>query len=230
MQNNYGLTSIQRGIFVKEIENRFLCQVIVDGIQQICYIPSSCRLDNFLDLKGKNILLIPTKGRQTATKYAVLAVEYKRNYILLNSNLANRVVEQGITSRRFCYLGKRSSVKREFIVDDYKCDLYIEDSDTLIEIKSIITQKDVECFPSVYSKRALRQLDQLYWCLKLGRNVVYIIVSLNPYLKAIYIDQESEFYSRFIKCTNQGMKVFVYTCRLSKENNVKLCKQISIDY
>ncbi|MEY8354936.1 DNA/RNA nuclease SfsA [Lachnospiraceae bacterium 54-53] len=230
MQNNYMLTSIQKGIFVKEIENRFLCQVIVDGIQQICYIPSSCRLDNFIDLEGKSILLIPTKGRKNATKFAVLAVEFKRNYIILNSNLANRVVEQGITSRRFFYLGKRSLVRREFIVDDYKCDLYIEDSDTLIEIKSIITLKDVEIFPSVYSKRALRQLDQLYWCLKNGRNVVYIIISMNPYLKSIYLDSKSEFYSKYVRCINKGMKAVAYTCRLNKEMSIELYKQIGIDY
>lgn len=230
MQREYVLANIEIGIFIKEIKNRFLCQVIVEGEKQICYIPSSCRLDNFLQLEGKNILLVPTKGCKSVTKFAVLAVRFKRNYILLNSSMANRIIEQNICSRRFSYLGNRDFVRREFIVDNYKCDLYIEKSNTLIEIKSIITVDDVAIFPSVYSARMLKQLDQLLNCLNNGRNVVYIIVSLNPYLKSIYIDSKSDFYLKYIKCINKGMKIMAYTCRLNKEYNVELFKHININY
>ena len=45
------------GIFVKELKNRFLCEVIIDGVSTICYVPSSCHLSNFLSLEGKQVLL-----------------------------------------------------------------------------------------------------------------------------------------------------------------------------
>lgn len=41
------------GIFIQELKNRFLCEVEIDGESTVCYVPSSCHLSNFLDLKGK---------------------------------------------------------------------------------------------------------------------------------------------------------------------------------
>lgn len=45
------------GIFIQELKNRFLCEVEIDGESTVCYVPSSCHLSNFLDLKGKSVLL-----------------------------------------------------------------------------------------------------------------------------------------------------------------------------
>lgn len=51
------------GVFKTELKNRFLCTVCVDGVDVICYIPSSCRLSNFIDLSGKTVLLKPNQSR-----------------------------------------------------------------------------------------------------------------------------------------------------------------------
>ena len=48
--------SFKHGIFKKELKNRFLCLVEIDGEDTLCYIPSSCRLSNFIDLTGKEVL------------------------------------------------------------------------------------------------------------------------------------------------------------------------------
>lgn len=38
------------GTFQAEIKNRFLCSVNIGGKDAVCYIPSSCRLSNFIDM------------------------------------------------------------------------------------------------------------------------------------------------------------------------------------
>ena len=81
------------GVFVKELKNRFLCEVEIDGKVEECYVPSSCHLSNFLQLKGKRVLLVPTQGKSPRTKYALYAMPYKRNYIVLNTSLSNAAVE-----------------------------------------------------------------------------------------------------------------------------------------
>ena len=45
------------GIFIREQKNRFICEVMVEDEIIECYVPSSCRLDNFIDLHGKRVLL-----------------------------------------------------------------------------------------------------------------------------------------------------------------------------
>ena len=42
--------NIVTGTFVKELKNRFLCEVVISGIPTECYVPSSCHLSNFLEL------------------------------------------------------------------------------------------------------------------------------------------------------------------------------------
>ena len=64
------------GKFLKELKNRFLCEVEIDGNVEECYVPSSCHLSNFLQLKGKRVLLVPTQGKSPRTKYALYAVPY----------------------------------------------------------------------------------------------------------------------------------------------------------
>ena len=88
-------------IFIKELKNRFLCEVEIDGEHVVCYVPSSCHLSNFLKLEGQKVLLVPTQTKNARTQYALFAVPYKKSYIILNTSMANRAIENSIHSRRF---------------------------------------------------------------------------------------------------------------------------------
>ena len=75
--------------FIKELKNRFLCEVEIDGERVVCYVPSSCHLSNFFKPEGKKVLLVPTQTKNTRTKYALFAVPYKKSYIILNTSMAS---------------------------------------------------------------------------------------------------------------------------------------------
>lgn len=203
------------GTFCRELKNRFLCEVVIDNKPTVCYVPSSCHLGNFIRLEGKQVLLKRTATKDSRTDFAVLAVPYKRNYIVLNTSMANRAIETDIGSRRFSFLGKRKSVIKEHSVDGYKADLYIKDTDTIIEIKSVISVDELAIFPSVYSERTQRQLQQIQQLLKQGKRVVFFIVSLNPYVKQIVIDKETEFYSELEGCIQLGLQLFAFSSRFT---------------
>lgn len=42
--------NFKTGIFIRELKNRFLCEVEIDSESVVCYVPSSCHLSNFLKL------------------------------------------------------------------------------------------------------------------------------------------------------------------------------------
>ena len=186
-----GNSSYISGVFVKELKNRFLCEVKIDGKVEECYVPSSCHLSNFLQLKGKRVVLIPTQGKNPRTKYALYAAPYRRNYIILNTSLSNVAIEKGIHNRRFSYLGKRSNVQKEHSVEGYKADLYIPQTKTIVEIKSVLSENDEAVFPTVFSERTQNQLKSIQEMLDKGYKVVFIIVSLNPYIKKLTIDKST---------------------------------------
>ena len=202
------------GIFVKELKNRFLCEVLVSGVSTICYVPSSCHLGNFLTLQGKKVLLAPTSTPNARTSYSLYAIPYKRSYIVLNTSMANRVVEASLQRRQFSFLGKRTHVLAEYRIDNYKADLYIEDTDTIIEVKSVLSLDEVAKFPTVFSERALTQLAKLKEFLAYGYNVHYCIVSLNPYVKSIQILNSTTFQSLLQDCLSNGMTISGHSCRI----------------
>ena len=215
------------GIFKKELKNRFLCEVDIDGANAVCYVPSSCHLSNFLKLDGKRVLLTKTKTKGSRTEYALFAVKYKRSYIILNTSLANIIVKNSLNSRRFSYLGKRRKVYKEYFFNDYKCDLYIEDTNTIIEIKSVISAGNTAVFPTVFSERSIRQFKKIYDLLTEGVRVHYMIVSLSPYVKNVRIETESLFYEMLKKCIDLGMTLAAFSCRL-KEEEVMIQTQLPI--
>ena len=217
------------GVFVKELKNRFLCEVLVNGETTVCYVPSSCHLSNFLDLTNKKVLLVPTQTPNSRTKYALFAVPFKRSYLILNTSMANVAVANSMNSRRFSYLGKRQIILTEHRIDDYKTDVYIKETKTIIEIKSIIATTDLGLFPTVYSERTIKQLKKLQELMAKGYKVAFIIVSLTPYLKEISIDNRVEFYSEFVSCINRGMIAKAYTSRFCDEQ-VFIEKEIPIRY
>ena len=215
------------GVYKRELKNRFLCEVQIDNEDIVCYVPSSCHLSNFLQLEGKRVLLVPTKTAKTRTPFALFAVPYKRNYIILNTSMANRAVEYSIHTRRFSFLGKRKKVVKEYTVDGYKADLFLPETNTLIEIKSIISAQFSAKFPTVYSERTLSQLRDIRSMLLKGFSCCFAIVSLHPYIKNIQIDTTSNFYSELKKCIEEGLILRAYTCRL--QNGVaQIDKEIPI--
>lgn len=214
------------GIFKQELKNRFLGEVEIDGESTVCYVPSSCHLSNFLRLKGKRVLLLPNQSKNTRTQYALFAVPFKKSYIILNPSLANKAVENNIHSRRFSFLGKRSHVIKEHYINGYKSDLFIQDTNTIIEIKSVLSTEKLAFFPTVFSERAINQLEDLMWFLRNGYTVHYCIVSLSPYVNEVHILDNSPFTDSLKKCIEQGMTLSAFSSRL-KEGRVVIDKRIN---
>ena len=132
----------------------------------------------------------------------------------MNSSLANKAIENSINKRRFSFLGKRKTIQTEKHLENYKADFIIKDSQTILEIKSLITTDKEAIFPTVYSERALNQYKQLFSLMDKGYSVYYFIVSLNPYVKVIRINKKSEFYSYYCVGKTKGINFKAFSCRL----------------
>ena len=216
------------GIFKEELKNRFLCLVEIDGVDTLCYIPSSCRLSNFVDLTGKDVLLKPIAATNSRTKYSLFAIRTGRKYVLVNMSQSNRIIEDALHGRRFSFLGKRTIIKREYPVEGYKCDLFIEDTKTVVEIKSILSFEEAAWFPSVFSQRAIDQLKSIVKLLDMGYRVIYIFVSMNYGVKRVFINKDvAEYYSLISTCIDHGMIMKGYTVSM-KKNDPKIYGGLNI--
>ncbi len=221
---------VKLGTFKEELKNRFLCIVEVDGFGVLCYIPSSCRLSNFIDMTDRTVLLRPICSEKARTKYEVFAVRVGKQFIVLHLSAANDVVIENLNKRRFHYLGKRKEIKRELKVDGYKCDAFIEDTRTVIEIKSILSLNKTALFPTVYSQRAIKQLESIDNLIEQGYQVCYLFISMNPNTTRIVINDEMEKYYQLItQCVTKGMLVKGYSMKY-KDDSLTIYKEVAVDY
>ena len=204
------------GVFKEELKNRFRCVVTIDDLDTICYIPSSSRLSNFVDLSNRVVMLRPIKKKDAKTQYSVYAVKYNRSFVLLDLSSVNKVVEKQLPRRLFNFLGSRARVKRENVIGDYKCDLFLEDSNTIIEIKSLLSFDKDAVLPTVYSERAIKQLTKIKQLLLDGHKVFYFIASLYQGVEQVRMNPDQpEFYVLFRECIELGMTVAAFSLKMS---------------
>ena len=153
--------------------------------------------------------------KQAVQPYAVYAVKIKNEIILLNLSQANRIIEEALHKRRFSFLGLRRQIVREKKIGGYKSDLYIEDTKTIIEIKSILSFQKAALFPTVYSERGIKQLAQLSTLLDEGFKVCYLFVSFSHHVREIQINNGIEEYARLLNvCLEKGMTVYGITLKM----------------
>lgn len=98
---------LKEATFVKELNGRFLGEVILENKKENCYISNPSHLSNIFDLTNKLVLLKTNKGTNLRTKYTLQAVNYNNTYLLLNLNYLNNIFGN--------FLGKKSLLLKENI-------------------------------------------------------------------------------------------------------------------
>ena len=84
-------------------------------------------------------------------------------------------------------------------------------------------------FPSVYSKRAVRQLEMISSLLEQGYKGCYVIVSLNSAVDEIRINRdERQFYASFCRCVDKGMNYRGYAVALKNNKAIVIKKSIQV--
>ena len=141
--------------------------------------------------------------------------------------MANRAVADSIKGRRFSFLGRRGTIYTEHYVGGYKSDIYIQDTNTIIEVKSVLSTEKCALFPTVFSERALKQLEKLRDLLSLGYRVHYSVISLNPYVSSIYFVSDAQFTPLLKSCIDLGMTISAFSCRID-DNRVYIDKRLQI--
>ena len=216
------------GLFIEEQKTRFLCNVLIDGKLTECYMPSSCKLGKIVELSGKEALLKPVKKKNARTALAVQAIKLEDQFIWINLADVNRTVEKQLQNNVFSFLGKRDSIKRESNFGNYKADLFIEDSKTIIEVKTVLSSDKVGIYPTDSSKRAERQLEYILELLDTN-NVCYIIVALNPKTQMITINNNLRHYHElFKKCLGKGMICKGLSVKVNVDNEPVIYHNIEV--
>lgn len=222
------MDEIIEGIFLYENKNRFLCKVLINETIEECYIPSSSRLDKYINLRNKNVLLTKNKSTGAKTQYSVFAVKYYNRYIMLNLSIVNRFLKDEI---RNLYKDLQfDDIYTERYIEDYKADIVLGgNSNLIIEAKGLIATSKSAIFPSVYSQRSIDQLKKIKKLLCKGHIVNYYYVSLSPIVREITVNNSQKEYKELLRdCIRCGLVVKGLSL-IFKDNNINFYKSVTIN-
>ena len=79
----------------------------------------------------------------------------------------------------------------------------------------------------MYSERTLKQLQTISNLLSIRNKICFLVVSLNPYIQEICLDQGTEFYPALKSCIEQGLILKGYTVRF-KDSRLVIDKEIPV--
>lgn len=201
------LGELKAGIYVREGKYRFGCEVETGEGVENCYVASSAKLEQFLELKNRQVKLIKNL-KDSKNKYTLWSVKYELGDIILELNRINLIIERLIKNENLLdnYYDK---ITRERTVENLKSDLLLENGQhtEIVEIKTVISLNPTALFPNLKTDRAVEQLKKIEVLLRKGYIVRYIIVALSPYIKKIRVNSEYKEYEKYYnRCIKLGMK------------------------
>lgn len=204
----------KRARFIRNEGRRFKCWIEIDGKEELCYVASSSKLNHYLDIEDKEILVIENKSSQRKLKYRLFAVRANEEWIVLDLLLLNHIVKEKLENEGYI-------VESEKFIEDYRADLLIRtETEVLVcEIKSVLCLEESAVFPMNAGKRCAEQLEKIKDIITFNKyKVLYVFVLLTQNVKRIEINQTEKNYKElFSECLENGMKTMC--CRLSIMNN-----------
>lgn len=223
---------IIEGIFIKESKNRFLCDVLINGQIEECYVANSSKVEKYINLRNKPVLLTRNEGTKGRTRFSLFAVKYYSKYIVLNLNKVNDILNQYLRETEL--KENEYSISQEVSLNGYKADLVIRETavnkEKMIEAKAIIDVRHSTQFPKTHSERAIKQLRKIRSLLDDGHNIEYYLVSLSPIVKKVSIDSSfTEYYQLFNECIQKGLNVKGITVEFGRDIDISF-KKLKISY
>ncbi len=208
--------NLYKAIFVSEGNNRFICNIKFNNQIIECYIPMTCKLNNFISINSNDdILIAPTTQGAKRTKYSLFAIKNYTDYIIVNASFANEIVKTMLLQNK-----SKDKFYPEQFIENYKCDFYSKSTKTLVEVKSVITTKEVLILPNIITTRAITQLQHICSLLSKGYKVEYYIIAFAPRISQILFDTSETFAQLLNEALYLGCKINCIKISINETYNI----------
>lgn len=198
-----------------------------DNKLDIAHLHDPGRLKELL-IENTPILIkyVPTyKKTNRKTKYNVIAIKDKEDWILLNSNYHNKIVEELIDNHEIPGLEKYHVEKPEYsygnsrldflLTDEYKNKMYLEVKGCTLQINKLAK------FPDAPTKRGTKHLNELINIRKNHGNSAVVILILHNKAETFMpnYDTDPEFSNTLKKAYENNVEIYPFHMITKTEND-----------
>ncbi len=206
--------NIVKGTFI-ERPNRFIANVNIDGITEVCHVKNTGRCKELL-LKGSTVYLEKSNNPNRKTKYDLIAVYKGDRLINMDSQVVNCVALEYVRN----LYGESAYIKPECKYGNSRIDIYVEvdNRKIFIEVKGVTLENGgIARFPDAPTERGVKHLKELQKAVTEGyeANVMFVVQMDGVTLFEPNANTHKEFADELKKAKSNGVNILAYTCEVT---------------
>jgi sugar fermentation stimulation protein A len=222
-----------QGTLIKRYK-RFFVDIKYKNQTIIAHCPNSGSMRGLLN-KGNKVYFSKADNPKRKLKYTLEMIEVEKKLIGVNTHLSNKIVLEGLKSKKITELIKFNDIQTEVkFSDNTRFDFMISNSNKkcFLEVKNVTMCREskVAEFPDSITSRGTKHLNELVNAKKKGYEsyILYLIQREDCKTFKIATDIDKNYKIAFDKALKSKVNVLCYACKLSNKE-VKISNQINYE-
>ena len=209
---------IHEGVFIDR-PNRFIANVMVDGVPVVCHVKNTGRCRELL-VPGAKVLLEKSANPARKTQYDLVKVYKGYRLVNMDSNAPNTVFGEFLRSGGLGFIP--DYVKAEYTHGDSRFDYYFEydGKKAFAEVKGVTLEYgNIARFPDAPTERGIKHLRGLMECVKQGYEAYAVFVIQMRHIDEFRPawDKHREFGIALQEASKAGVKVLAFECDVTRD-------------
>ena len=214
--------SLIKGKLIKRYK-RFFVDVKINKRIVTAHCPNTGSMKGLLD-EGNEVYLLKNNNPKRKLKYGLEIIKAKKNLVGVNTHMANKIVNHGLSNNLIKELENNDTIKSEvFFNKETRFDFLIEKSNqkNFVEVKNVTLFRDeiTAEFPDAITTRGSKHLLALIDAIKKGYKayLIFLVQIQNMEKFKIAKDIDSEYYKNYLAAKKAGVNFLAYRCKISSK-------------
>ena len=214
--------SLIKGKLIKRYK-RFFVDVKIDKKTVTAHCPNTGSMKGLLD-QDNDVYLLKHDDPKRKLKYGLEIIKAQNNLVGVNTHLANKIVNHGLSNNLINELKNSDEIKAEvFFNKETRFDFLIKKNKQKIflEVKNVtlFRNKNTAEFPDAITSRGSKHLLALIDAIKKGYKayLLFLVQIENMENFKIANDIDSEYYKNYLAAKKAGVNFLAYRCNISSK-------------
>ena len=212
--------SLIKGKLIKRYK-RFFVDVKINNEIVTAHCPNTGSMKGLLE-EGNEVYLLKHDDPKRKLKYGLEIIKAQKNLVGVNTHMANKIVNHGLTNNLIAELKDSDMIKPEvFFNKETRFDFLIEKNKqkSFVEVKNVtlFREKKTAEFPDAVTSRGSKHLLTLINAIKKGYKsyLIFLVQIQNMENFKIARDIDNEYYKNYLSAKKSGVNFLAYRCKIS---------------
>ena len=224
--------SLIKGKLIKRYK-RFFTDVKLNKEIVTAHCPNTGSMKGLLD-EGNDVYLLKNDDPKRKLKFSLEIIKARSNLVGVNTHMANKIVNHGLTNNLIKELKNNDKIKAEvFFNKETRFDFLIEKNKqkSFVEVKNVTLFRDKKTaeFPDAITSRGSKHLLTLIDAIKKGYKayLIFLVQIENMEYFKIAKDIDNEYFENYLLAKKAGVNFLAYRCKISNKE-IRIEKKLKI--